>query len=118
MRKKILFFILLTLLFFAGLFLLFKNNNNIPNDYIAIFHGEKGSTIYKTYIYKIDNDQANYGFKYINVVNNNVIEKGELSWTDEAFSVARNNNAYSYVTMPNSNKRYSIEEFQKIFLMN
>ena len=50
MRKKLLFFILLTLLFFAGLFLLFKNNNNIPNDYIAIFHGEKGSTIYKTYI--------------------------------------------------------------------
>ena len=118
MRKKIIFFILLVLLFFAGTFILFRDINNIPEDYVAIFHGEKGSTKYETYIYKIDNDQANYGFKYINVVNNNVTKRGELTWTDEAFSVARENNAYSYVTLPNSNKKYSIEEFQKMFLMN
>jgi hypothetical protein len=44
-------------------------SNEVPNDYIAVFHGGVGELTYSTYIYKIDNNQANYGFKYINTTN-------------------------------------------------
>lgn len=39
-------------------------------------------------------------------------------WTDDVFTVAEKNNAYSYVTLPNDKKTYTIEEFQSMFLMN
>lgn len=42
-------------------------NSDIPDGYIAIFHGGEGERTYETYIYKIDNGHANMGFKYINV---------------------------------------------------
>jgi len=105
------------------------NSSNIPNDYIAVFHGGAGEITYSTYIYKIDNDQANYGFKYINTTNTTkhwgssewnvkITKRGEFDWTDGAFIVAKKNNAYSYVTIPNSDETYSIEEFQGMFIMN
>ncbi len=43
--------------------------------------------------------------------------RGSFDWTDGAFSVAEKNNAYSYVTLPDGSK-YSVEEFQGMFLMN
>lgn len=105
------------------------DDNVIPNDYIAIFHGGLGEITYETYIYKIDNGKPNYGFKYINVTStteywgsSNVIrkvtEKGEFDWTDGAFTTAEKNHAYSYVTVPNDSYSYSIEEFQNRFIMN
>ena len=104
-------------------------DSDIPEDYIAVFHGGGGEITYSTYIYKIDNNQANYGFKYINTTNSTkywgssewnvkITGKGEFDWTDGAFLVAKKNNAYSYVTIPNSNKIYTIEEFQGMFIMN
>jgi len=106
-----------------------NKSNNIPNDYIAVFHGGAGEVTYSTYIYKIDNGKANYGFKYINTTNATkswgstewevrITKKGQFDWTDGAFIVAKENNAYDYVKIPNSEKIYSIEEFQKIFIMN
>lgn len=104
-------------------------DNNIPEDYIAVFNGGVGEVTYSTYIYKIDNGHANYGFKYINTTNttvswgssewkSKVTGRGEVTWTDEVFSVAKKNGAYSYVMLPNDSKTYTIEEFQIMFTMD
>lgn len=105
-----------------------KKKDSIPDNYIAVFHSGSGEVTYSTYIYKIDNNQANYGFRYINTINittswgsseikQKITGRGGFDWTDGAFSVAEKNNAYSYVTLPDGSK-YSIEEFQGMFLMN
>lgn len=101
-----------------------KNNDKITDDYIAVFHGTgEAMTTNETYIYKIDNGQANAGFKYVNVTtscweNFKITEQGSVQWTDEIFEVAEEHNAYSYVTLPNSDKRYTIEEYMEKLLMN
>lgn len=103
--------------------------DEVPKDYIAVFHGGAGELTYSTYIYKIDNGQANYGFRYINTTNTTkhwgspewnikITDKGKFSWTDGAFKVAKENNAYSFVTLSNDEKIYTIEEFQSMFIMN
>ena len=111
------------------LYLKHQNDSKIPNNYIAIFHGGVGEQTYETYIYKIDNGRVNMGFKYINVTStteswgsskwkHKINDKGEFDWTDGAFIVAKKHGAYSYVTLPNDNKIYTIEEFQSMFIMN
>ena len=95
---------------------------SIPEDYIAVFQGESVNTKYSTYIYKIDNEHANMGFKYINTITikgeSKIKDKGEFSWTDGAFIVAKKHGAYDYVEIPGDTKRYTIEEFQRRFIMN
>lgn len=104
-------------------------NDGISNDYIAIFHGGSGEIIYETYIYKIKNGQVNRGFNYINVTktttfygssdwNTKITKHGSVEWTDNVFGVAKQNNAYSYVTLPNNDKIYTVEEYMKMFLMD
>ena len=103
--------------------------NDIPDDYIAVFNGGSGEITYSTYIYKIDNDQANYGFKYINTTNtteswgssnwnSKVTKRGKVDWSSEVFKIAEDNCAYSYVQLPNDDKTYTIEEFAKMFTMD
>lgn len=130
-KKSILVLILVLVVgvFFTFLFINSQGNKNkIPDNYIAVFHGGSGEVTYSTYIYKIKNDQPNYGFRYINTENTTVswgsskqkqkiTGRGNIDWTDGVFSAAHENNAYSYVTLPNGSK-YSIEEFQGMFLMN
>ncbi len=130
-KGLILIIIGVLLLFVIGIHtkLSVKENNEIPNDYIAIFHGGVGERTYETYIYKIDNGQPNMGFKYINVTStttsygsprweHRVTERGTVDFTDGVFNVAEKNHAYSYVTVPKSNETYTIEEFQAKFIMN
>ena len=104
-------------------------NDRIPDGYIAIFHGGAGEITYETYIYKKDNGHANSGFDYINVTNTTVswgssewnskiTKRGSVQWTDDVFEVAKENGAYSYVTLPNSNETYTIEQYMSMFLMN
>lgn len=102
-------------------------NDRIPNDYISVFHSESGDIIYETYIYKILNVEDNQGFNYVNVTktlngknqwNTEVTHHGSVAWTDQVFEVAEENNAYSYVTLPNSEKKYTIEEYKTMFLMD
>ena len=104
-------------------------NNKISDGYIAIFHGGAGEITYETYIYKKDNGHANSGFDYINVTNTTVswgssewnskiTKRGSVQWTDDVFEVAKENGAYSYVTLPNSDKTYTIEQYMSMFLMN
>ncbi len=106
-----------------------RKNEQIPDNYIAIFHGGVGEVTYSTYIYKIDNNRANYGFKYINTVNSTVswgstewrtriTGKGEVTWTDGVFAVAREHGSYDYVLLPNSDRLIQVEEFMELFLMN
>ena len=105
-----------------------RANGNIPDGYIAVFHGGGTEVTRETYIYKEDNDHANYGFTYINTetirginpenVTTNILKRGSFDWTDGAFTVAKENNAYTYVTTPNSNQMYTIEEFMSRFLMD
>lgn len=130
-KESIIVFILVLVVgvFFTFLFINSQGNKNkIPDNYIAVFHGGSGEVTYSTYIYKIKNDQPNYGFQYINTKNTTVswgsskqkqkiIGRGNIDWTDGVFSIAHENNAYSYVTLPDGSK-YSIEEFQGMFLMN
>ncbi len=136
MKKRIIILSILSviLLIMIGIIIYFMwpvkyYNSEIPEDYIAVFHGGVGEITYSTYIYKIDNGHDNYGFKYINTTNSTtywgssewnvkVTDKGEFDWTDGAFVVAKKNNAYSYVTIPNSTDAYTIEEFQGMFIMN
>ena len=105
------------------------DSDTIPDDYIAIFHGGSGEITFETYIYKEDNGLANSGFKYINVTNSTVFwgstesnkkitKRGSVQWTDDVFKVAKKNNAYSNVTLPNNNNIYTIEEYMNMFLMN
>lgn len=105
------------------------DKNEIPDNYMAVFHGGAGEIVYETYVYKIDNNQANYGFNYINVTkttksygsdewNAKVTGRGSVNWTDDVLTVAEKNNAYSYVTLPNDDKTYTIEEFIPMFVMD
>ena len=125
-------FVITVIVILTVVILIFKKNNTsneVPENFIAEFNGGVGEVTYKTYIYKIDNDHANYGFSYINETCHterygspnwicNVTDKGEFDFTDGAFVVAEKNHAYSYVLLPNDSKAYSIEEFQKMFIMN
>lgn len=123
--------IIIVLLIIVGLIIFNKinKNSNIPDNYIAIFHGGVGEITYETYIYKIDNGQDNYGFKYINVTSttesygsskwtHKITDKGKFDWTEDAFKIAEKNGAYSYVTVPNDDKKYTIEEFQTRFSLD
>ena len=103
--------------------------DKIPDGYIAIFHGGVGEQTYETYIYKKDNGHDNSGFDYINVTsttvsygssewNSEITKRGSVQWTDDVFEVAKENGAYSYVTLPNSDKTYTIEQYMRMFLMN
>lgn len=106
-----------------------EKSDEIPDGYLFVFHGGSGEVTKSTYIYKIDNEHMNMGFKYINTENHTkfwgsderiikIIDKGEFLFTDGAFSVAYENGAYDYIKLRNSDKIYTIEEFQGMFIMN
>lgn len=130
-NRYIMIIVLIPIIVVCTLMLFIKSSDNeiIPDGYIAVFHGGVGEQTYQTYIYKIDNGQANRGFKYINVTSTTefwgspnwiteINDEGEFDWTDGAFIVAEKHGAYSYVTVPNNDEVYTIEEFQKKFIMN
>ena len=137
MKNKKIFLIIAILVIFAlvigCIIFMSKNKSNdnkeIPNGYISVFHGGSGEITYETYIYKQKNGHDNYGFDYINVTNttkswgstewdSRITKRGSVKWTDEVFKVAKENGAYSYVTLPKSSKTYTIEEYQSMFLKN
>lgn len=132
MKKKIIIIIGIILLVLIIIFtskIITKQKNEIPDGYIAVFHGGVGEQTYETYIYKKNNGNANYGFDYINVTsttvswgssewNSKITKSGSVQWTDDVFTVAKENGADSFVTLPNSDKIYTIEEFMHMFLMN
>lgn len=104
-------------------------SDQIPDNYLFVFHGGSGEVTRSTYIYKIDNGHDNMGFKYINTENNTkywgstewiikIVDEGEFDFTDGAFVVAKEHGAYSYIKEPNNEKTYTIEEYQSRFLMN
>lgn len=120
---KLVFYILILVVLILSL----NKRNEIPQDYLFVFNGGSGEVTYSTYIYKIDNGHSNYGFKYINTTNttksygsSEIVQKitkiGNLMWTDEVFTVAKENNAYSYVLV--RGKKYTPEEFAPMFLMD
>lgn len=134
-KKIILLIIILIISIFAAIITYvyinksIADSNKIPDGYIAIFHGGSGEIIFETYIYKKDNGQANSEFDYINVTkttvswgsskwNTKITKRGSVQWTDDVFEVAKENHAYSYVTLPNSNNKYTIEEYMNMFLMD
>lgn len=125
--KKNIFVVILLIIFLLVMIIKEKDNEIIPDNYMAIFYGEDGEYIYETYIYKIDNDHANRGFEYINVTKTidtkenskyKINEKGKVEWTDDVFVIAKKHNSYSYVMLSNDNRKYTIEEFQVMFMMN
>lgn len=120
---KLVFYILILVVLILSL----NKRNEIPQDYLFVFNGGSWEVTYSTYIYKIDNGHSNYGFKYINTTNttksygsSEIVQKitktGTLMWTEEVFTVAKKNNAYSYVLV--RGKKYTPEEFAPMFLMD
>lgn len=108
------------------LYLKYQNGNHIPDDYIAVVNSGVGEITYSTYIYKIDNGNDNYGFKYINTTNETsswgssevktkITGKGKVNWIADIFDIEKNNSGYSYIRLPNDNKIYSVEEFIMMF---
>lgn len=93
---------------------------SLSEDAIAIFHDS--NDINRTYIYKEDNGQANMGFRYINAIGHGksykIFSTGVFDFTDGAFEIAKEHGAYNYVTVPGNERKYSIEEFQSMFIMN
>lgn len=129
MKKLIVISVIVICVVIALISINITKKDEIPDGYIAVFNGGSGEITFSTYIYKIDNGKPNYGFEYINTTNITkhwgsselnvaVTGKGKLDWTDDVFEVAKNNHAYSSVTLSNNNKVYTIEEFRNIFLMN
>lgn len=105
------------------------NNLYSEDKLIAVFHGGVGEETYETYIYKIDNGHDNSGFAYKNTRSHTtswgsgdwkseVLKKGTVQWTDDIFNIAEKNHAYSYVTIPNESRTYTIEDFMAMFLKN
>ena len=45
-------------------------------------------------------------------------KQNKIKYKLHAFMAAKEHGAYSYVTLPNDNKTYTIEEFQSMFIMN
>ena len=130
MGRKIIFIIVIVGLLSVGLFLFLTNrkvSQDIPEDYIALFHGDPGEITYETYIYKDDSNDSTTGFEYINVKvttalsgdnqkHYEVIERGTIYWQSEIYGVAQKNNAYTYVTRPNDDAQYTIDQFENQFL--
>lgn len=131
-KKKRLMFLGIIAIIVLGVCFLFLylnklNDNNIPTDYIAVFHGGVGEQTYETYIYEVDNGDEKIKFKFINVTSTTVSwgsadwtqeinGKGTLESVDDILLVAKKHGAYSYVTLPNDDNLYSIEEFERIML--
>ena len=111
-------FILLAIIFLPTA--LKNSGKHFSEGAIAIFHDSKDA--YRTYIYKVDNDQANMGFSYINAIGHGksykIFSSGSFDFTDGAFKAAKEFGAYDYVTIPGDDKNFSIEEFQSMFIMN
>lgn len=106
-----------------------KNSTiKIPDGYICVFHGGSEEVIYETYVYKLNNREKNQIYNYVNVtktkLNKNnkyeikITKNGVAELASEVFMAANENSAYSYVTQPNSNKKYTIAEYMDIFIMN
>ena len=104
-----------------------SNSTTIPNDYIVVFNGGVGEITNSTYIYKIDNGDINHGFTYINTKNTTVsygssewsqkiTDKGRVDNKDEIFEEAKKNNAYSFVSLPEVDVTYSIDDYKDMFL--
>lgn len=95
-------------------------SKSLSEDAVAIFHDS--NDINRTYIYKEDNGQANMGFRYINAIGHGksykIFSTGVFDFTDGAFEIAKEHGAYNYVTVPGNERKYSIEEFQSMFIMN
>ena len=110
--KKIIIFLLIILILIVVAFIYLTR---IPADYMSIFHGEYNNT----YIYKIENGVDHMGFKYINTTKvagkEIIIGTGEVTSTDDFFPIAKKNNAYLYVTIPDIEGELTIEEYQEIF---
>ena len=96
------------------------SGKSLSEDAIAIFHDS--NDINRTYIYKEDTGQANMGFRYINAIGHGksykIFSTGVFDFTDGAFKIAKEHGAYNYVTVPGNERKYSIEEFQSMFIMN
>ena len=103
-----------------------KTEEKVDEQYIAYFEGGNDKITYRTYIYKINNNQDNYGFRYTNTIiktidgkeQEEIVGEGEVSWTDDVFVVAKKHGAYSYVKYNGKDKKYTIDEFASMFLMN
>ena len=124
MKKKIIIMLILILSigFFTGCGK--KDKEVVKNAYSFYFEGGNNKITYRTYIYKVNNNQDNYGFRYVNTTKKKIdnkeveiiVSEGEVTWTEDVFTVAKKHGSYSYVVQDGI--KYSINEFMQMFLMD
>lgn len=122
-KKSIYLFFFIAILVLIIVFLVISNNNRISDNYIAVFHGGAGEITYETYIYKNKNDTSK--INYINVTSTtdsygsnkqkHKITKRATIAKNDIFKIAKDNKAYSYVTISSGGKIYSIDQYKDIF---
>lgn len=128
MQKKYLIIFVIAIILFETITVVYSykkpENNIIPNDYIAVFKGEYGETVYSTYLYA-KKTKKKKKYYYINTKstlsgqdstnwNEEIIKKGNLKKKKKIYKIVKKNKATSYVKYEDG-KIYSLEEFKKIF---
>ena len=76
-KKNICLFFFNVILVLIICILILKSNNEVPDNYIAVFHGGTGEITYETYIYKNKNDNSKVN--YINVTSTTA-SYGSAKW--------------------------------------
>lgn len=128
MKKRNIIILIIIILLLQGIMIFYsyhsKFDNIIPTNYQVVFKGETGEAVYSTYLYSKKKGKK-ISYSYINtnstlssydssLWNEEIINKGKLKNIDDIFSIAQENNAYSYVLFEDG-KILSIEEFKKTF---
>jgi len=119
--KHIGFVIIMFTILVLTILIINYNNNRIPTNYIAVFSGNKGNKTYSTYMYKKDNNNDTYGYKFINTVSNKnqeknytILLKGEVDWKDQILNIAKRNNAYESVKY--QGRDITVDDFINTFI--
>ncbi|MBR1416446.1 MAG: hypothetical protein IJ572_01345 [Bacilli bacterium] len=101
------------------------DENGIASNYIAIFYKDSMDNLENPklmlYIYKANNILDNYGYMYILTQSNmdgsiEILERGNLNWSEDVINFAKEKNIDSYVTVKNDDTKYTLEEYSNNFL--
>ena len=129
MKKKYLITLIIAIIIFETITVMYSykqpEQNVIPKDYIAVFKGEYGETVYSTYLYSKKNKKKKKDYYYINTISTltgqdstnwqeEVTKKAKLKKKKKIYEIAKKNKADSYIKYEDG-KIYSIEDFKKMF---
>ena len=90
--------------------LIYKHSvETIPDDYRAVFYGEKGNDKFETYIYDLKDDKENYNYKYVDTKNGKITKKGRANMVEDIMNIINDNGSTGYVM--EDDKKYSVDDY-------